>query len=110
MPSSSARSTSVKPENAFLYAFSTSSERSVAACSRKPSVSASDMTMLRFTPLARAILFALVSESEGSVKVVRCFLALFRERAGPMDTVCIRMGIKVYQLLRRRSMTPAGEK
>ncbi len=74
MPSRIDISSSVKPENAFLYAFSTSSERSVAACSRKLSDSASDTTALRFTPRARAIRLAFVRESEGSVNVVRCFL------------------------------------
>lgn len=80
MPSRSALSTSVKPENAFLYALSTSSERSVAAYSRKPSDSASDTTALRFTLLARAIRSACVSESDGRVNVVRRFLIWFGRR------------------------------
>ena len=74
MPSSIAASWSVKPENAFLYALRTSSLRSAVACARKPSESASEITVLRLTFLARAIRSAFRSESAGNVIVVLRFL------------------------------------
>jgi hypothetical protein len=71
IPSRIAISSSVNPEKAFVQASKSCLQRSNGTFTRKPSVMASEITVLRVTLLTRAIRAARVSESTGKVSVVR---------------------------------------